>query len=753
MTYAAAKLKSGRRPIMTARLSLDQCVKAYGQTSTNLLTYSEQFDHANWAKVRLSVTADQATAPDGTVSADKLVCVGTADPSLPQSYDTGVALASLTFTFSVWLWTDADQPIDAQLFLYDNSVGDVGTVAITLTGEPVRYTLAHTFGGAEADTIIVARVDPTNTPAAGNYLYAWGAQLNSGASATHYVKTTAASALSSCTASAAAGMECFNTFSTCQDSANYDSLIPQDLTLTTAKADILEPPAVAPGGVYIPCIDSIRIAPEKITPGKGLSYRGSVSIECLDFPHHDINIDPYVSTRSYTPTEQGTFFGKLIARHKHYVGRHIAVTQYFYGEGRFAEDVRELLYIIDTIDGPDSRGRVKITAKDPLILAEASKAQCPVASTGTLAANLASGTTSTFALNAGEGADYPAGAHVLRINDELISITSRSVDTFTIAARGHGGTTPDDHAQDDTVQLCYVADGTAAARVDLVLADLLENYAAMPAAYIPTAEWNTEADTWANGYYLETIISEPTPVNTLLSEICIETNSDLWWSALDQEIKWQTQTPEFSSLEVLTDADFVNNSALIKSRQSERVSRVLYYSEVRNWTEAREVKNYKALQSRRDLTGESAIAYNAPAIKKIFARWMQNITNTGEVASRYLSRFKDPPLLLSGDVDLKDINKTVGQHINVLSDIAQAVDGSPLGIEMQILSAAHSPGAERVHIEALQYRFESAMFARVGPDTLNDYLSESASNQQAYAFICDTSTLQMSNGDDPYLII
>ena len=753
MTYAAKKLESGRRPITTAKLSLDRCVKAYGQTSTNLLSYSEQFDNVVWIKTRLTVTANQVSAPDGALTADKIIFTGVPDPYIEQSYNTGSALASRTFTFSVWLWTDINQPTAAKLYIYDNSVGDIGSKDITLTATPTLYTFSHTFGAAEADTIIVARFDGVHAAGANEYLYAWGAMLNESAARTHYVQTTAASASSSCTASAAAGMECFNTFATCQDTANYDSVIPLDITLTMAKADILEAPAVAPGGVYIPCINSIRIAPEKITPGKGLSHRGSVSIECIDFPHHDINIDPYVSTRSYTPVEQGSFFGKLVARNKHYIGRPLAVSQYFYGDGRYAENKRELLYIIDTIDGPDARGRVKITAKDPLVLTEASKAQCPVASTGTLAANLASGTTTTFALNTGEGADYPTTAHVLRINDELISITSRSGDTFTIAARGHGGTAADDHSQDDTVQLCYVADGTASARVDLVLADLLENYAAIPAAYIPTVDWDTEADTWANAYYLETIISEPTPVNTLLAEICVETNSDLWWSAHDQEIKWQTQTPDFDTLAVLTDADFIYDSAVIKSKQSERVSRVMYYSDVRNWTESLEAKNYKALQVRIDTAGETADAYNSPAIKKIFARWMQNVANTGEIASRYISRFKNPPLLLTGDVDLKDIDKTVGQHINIVSELTQNEKGAANSVEMQILSIAHSPGAERVRIEAMQYRYESSLFARVGPDTLKDYLSESAANKEAYAFICDTTTLQMSNGDDPYLII
>lgn len=239
----------------------------------------------------------------------------------------------------------------------------------------------------------------------------------------------------------------------------------------------------------------------------------------------------------------------------------------------------------------------------------------------------------------------------------------------------------------------------------------------------------------------------------MLSEICVETNSDLWWSALDQEIKWQTQTPDFGSLTTYTDSELVEQSARSKSRQSDRVSQVYYYSGVRNWTESREAKNYQALTVRLDATGESASAYNSPAIKKIFARWMQNITNNGEIASRYLARFKNPPYVITAELDLKDIAIAPGQHVNINSDIMQDVDGSNRAIEMQVLSAAHVPASERVRIEAMQYRFDSVRLARVGPDTLNDYTSASEFDQLQYGFICDTATLLMSNSDDPYLII
>ena len=558
---------------------------------------------------------------------------------------------------------------------------------------------------------------------------------------------------SPCTAVAPAGAECFNTFCTCQDKANYDGSNILTVVLSDASADVFNSPASSPGDIYIPCINSISIAPEKITPGKGLGVRGRISISCLDFPHHDINIDPYLSTRTYDAISQGTFFGKLMARNIHYANRPIKIRQYFSEGGRASGDYRELYYILDSIEGPDSKGKVTITAKDPLILAEASKAQCPVASTGTLSAALAAGTTTTFSLNSGEGADYPSGAHVLRINDEIISIASRSTDTFTIASRSYGGTTADDHEQDDTVQLCYVADGTSGYRVDLTIADLLENYANIPAAYIPAATWATEATTWASSYNLQTIISEPTSVEALLSEICVETNSILWWSPSEKLIKWGTQTPDFSTLSSLSDRDMVKDSIKVKRLENDRISQVLFYSDVRSWTEAREPKNYRALQVRIDSTGESDDAYQSPSVKKIFARWLQSTSVTGEVASRYLSRFKKPPEQVTTEIDLKDIDTIItGDHVNLSSELLQNQYGANYLLEMQVLSIQHDTQRQIVKIEALRFRYDAQKYCSVGADSLNDYTAESDSNKLLYGFIADTSTVKMSNGDDPYLI-
>jgi type 1 fimbria pilin len=40
---------------------------------TNLVLYSEEFDNAYWTKTNVTITANATTAPDGNLTADKLV--------------------------------------------------------------------------------------------------------------------------------------------------------------------------------------------------------------------------------------------------------------------------------------------------------------------------------------------------------------------------------------------------------------------------------------------------------------------------------------------------------------------------------------------------------------------------------------------------------------------------------------------------------------------------------------------------------
>ena len=159
--------------------------------STNLLNYSQQFDNTAWTKGGVSVTVNSATAPDVTLTADKIIITNTSDPQISQVVNTGSSITGKTFTFSIYAWTDAGQPTAAQLLLYDVAVAYVQTKDIILTTTPTRHVITAAFPLA-VGTGLNARLDLLqNTSSIGNYCYAWGAQLEEGSVATSYIPTVA----------------------------------------------------------------------------------------------------------------------------------------------------------------------------------------------------------------------------------------------------------------------------------------------------------------------------------------------------------------------------------------------------------------------------------------------------------------------------------------------------------------------------------------------------------------------------------
>jgi hypothetical protein len=173
----------------------------------NLLTYSDQFDNAGWAKTRASVVANIVVAPDGTLTGDKVVEDTTAsDIHIVNQNVTPVG--NTTYTYSIYV--KAGERTFAEVFvgLFVSQVAS-NTIRINLlTGEfsasDTSRTRVENVGNGwwrVASTIttiaspgsIGPRVGPTISLATGSYtgdgtsgIYIWGAQLEVGSTATEY---------------------------------------------------------------------------------------------------------------------------------------------------------------------------------------------------------------------------------------------------------------------------------------------------------------------------------------------------------------------------------------------------------------------------------------------------------------------------------------------------------------------------------------------------------------------------------------
>ena len=158
----------------------------------NYALYSEQFDNAAWSKLNTAaITANSVVAPDGTTTGDTLNFSGNVNAAIQQ--DTALtAVASTTYTFSVYLYGTAGQTLTIYIGT-SSGVGGSSAATVTLTAAFARYSVTVTLGGSPTGTI---RVIASRNSGTATTLYAWGAQVEIGAAASTYVATTSAATTS-----------------------------------------------------------------------------------------------------------------------------------------------------------------------------------------------------------------------------------------------------------------------------------------------------------------------------------------------------------------------------------------------------------------------------------------------------------------------------------------------------------------------------------------------------------------------------
>lgn len=158
----------------------------YTKPRTNLLLQSQAFDNASWSKRgTAAVSANQAIAPDGTLTADSVSGIGAVGVNdLFQNH--AAQAAGATLAGSVWI----------------KRISTNGTLQIARTYDSAQYITVdlaaigtgwvRVSGSSVANGSGVFGMQFYATAGAPLSFYLWGAQVELGSTATQYIATTTA---------------------------------------------------------------------------------------------------------------------------------------------------------------------------------------------------------------------------------------------------------------------------------------------------------------------------------------------------------------------------------------------------------------------------------------------------------------------------------------------------------------------------------------------------------------------------------
>lgn len=557
-----------------------------------------------------------------------------------------------------------------------------------------------------------------------------------------------------CTAalSAAVPHKCHNSRATCAVPAVFN---PAPLTLRFAKNQ-----AGLPKGMTVyPALSSVSERPGRINlsgidpASTALGQRARVTVSLQDFTDNDTLTDKYRAERvsgaaqfgggGYKPEERGTFWGKLLARQPYLLGAALRVKRGYVGQS--LGSMATAHYVISETPTINAGGRVEITAKDILDLADNSKAKAPAPSQGKIAVAIAAGDGSLTLSPAGVGVQYPAAGRVC-VGREVMTYT-RSSDVMTLTGRGVDGTTAEAHEAGDVVQACVRYENQ---QLSDVARDLLVTYAGVPAGFIDLTAWNAEENAWLSIPVTATI-TRPTGVSRLIGELC-QLGVMIWWDEVGQQIRFRVSrplAPGEAYVPVSDAATIIEGTPEIEAAEDQRISTVEFWHGMIDPTE--DVSNGRNF-SKLVIAQVAENLYGQASIKTIYTRWMGQSGNDAAasvITERLLARYQVTPKKLSFVIDPKDKDAiTLATLITVTSYLLTDATGASVPTPMQVNGLIPRDG--RIAVECESFTIDGR-FGFYTQDPQLDYDTATSIEKAEGAFYMDETIGTFPDGTGPYV--
>jgi hypothetical protein len=557
--------------------------------------------------------------------------------------------------------------------------------------------------------------------------------------------------------------KCYNTWTTCPVRNSYDGLgsiawrfapdVPHDFDIGDfSDADNIKTNGI-PGLVSISTAKSSMNVAGVLDGRSPFGTRSAISATLTDIPWDDYVGDHYKGDRTLPERE---YWAVWTARNAFYGGMYLKAYDGFVGDA--LADMRQKLYALDKVDGPDGSRRVTLSGVDPLRLTDRDKAEFPRTTELSLAVEITAIET-TIRLNVKDILDISdvaefgnATYRLFRIGDEVIQYAAwteieTGVYDLTGCIRGFDNTTAASARIDTRAQRC-------GRFVDiepwLIAKYLFQNSTRVPAAFFDFDQWADEGDGYLTTLRSTITIAEVNAIESLMGELTQQGLFNIWWNEAAQNIPMLAVRPAIGAVTVIDgDSNILADTAVLKRQPDAMMTRCFVYYGPRNPTKSRtEKSNYQRLAGQTEAENESDNASGGKAVREVFARFINTEAHAFQLITRMFLRYREIPRFLSIRVSAKDRSIEVGQVCDVTTRTIVDKDGQVLQSRWQVIAVDEVVAGEVYLLDLQTFDLIGRYGIWMASDT-PDYLDATDEQRAAGAWWSDAAGL-MSDGSNGY---